>query len=375
MVNTVESPRFYSPDVFAPPVPANHNLGKISQRPPVLTPDKPRLAFDAQLEMNAAKRLTPEQFWHREKRMLSGYIKEHVIKKERDSYSYDLVRNSQGDIVKWTAQGFEDAPDISDVFDRASGRRADAEKEGFRKIRQKFTPKEAAGSYFVIVSPPGLPEEGFPGHNFIGVGKVGQDSVEMVIERNWLSTSELAQVVNKFLPDNERLSDESLDTDFIKTLVALPKELFSSHEDILRLFSDRQVRDSTNGELFKELESYQERAIWAMWSGNRDLVVETLNAHENFARAFLNGENLRDYGHYGSYAPPMSLESCGLGGRFMSGALGGWNLFMPGWGLGAKKQTEGYFCIQCGACGAYINCDVRPGESCPKGCGAVRQCV
>ncbi|MBI3109593.1 hypothetical protein HYZ06_00990 [Candidatus Daviesbacteria bacterium] len=68
----------------------------------------------------------------------------------------------------------------------------------------------------------------------------------------------------------------------------------------------------------------------------------------------------------------LTRAGCPPGGSSGLRVLSGISLGSGFSGFGGGGKSE-WFCIRCGACGALINCVVRPGEKCPV-CPAVRQC-
>ena len=57
-------------------------------------------------------------------------------------------------------------------------------------------------------------------------------------------------------------------------------------------------------------------------------------------------------------------------GSLISGSLSGFRGIM-----GSLSGKSEWFCKNCPVCGSEINCEVKPGESCPNpNCGAIRQC-
>lgn len=69
----------------------------------------------------------------------------------------------------------------------------------------------------------------------------------------------------------------------------------------------------------------------------------------------------------GNFSTGFSVES---GSQFLRTSPGS-ALNLAG-GISEKNK---WFCKQCGACGAVINCVVEPGQPCPAGCKAVRECA
>lgn len=288
------------------------------------------LAFDAQLELDAITRMPYDQWQQRVDRMLQAYVLEHVVEEDITYYDLKLSRDEDGNVTKIFAPGFEDSEtgDIEESFARAKGRRVAAENLGFHKIKEFVTPREAIGRFFVRLSPPGTKEEGFPGHSFAVIGRVMEDRLEIVAYRNWLAVSEQTEFLNRFLSEENQLAEDAQDVDLLQAPVFLPRELgVNSHMGVIRMLDSRRFALNNNDSLLTSLAPYRQKVIKAMRFRNKAEIVRAMNAHENFARAYLNGEVLvksvrgdvvRGYDYYASYAPPLTKGSCGKGGVFFN---------------------------------------------------------
>lgn len=148
-----------------------------------------------------------------------------------------------------------------------------------------------------------------------------------------------------------------------------PKE-YSNKDSIRSRPITIDVVDPNWRELLRGLvkTSQMEQAISAVESGD-DIKAkqETLVIAEQLAKQLFDGQN-----RITAQEVFSALDENGVLGGFGSSCP---KIVFGTFLLGSAVLGGEYFCRRCGACGAEINQVVRPGERCPKGCGAVRKCA
>lgn len=272
-----------------------------------------------------AKSQMPYDKWHlRVDQNLQFYTKEYIVEENITPYSYQIKKDVNGKPCQIYSFGHETDGDIINSYKRGNGDRARAEVVGFEKIEKEIFEGRINNRFFVWISPPGRPEDGFSKHNFTFIGHVLEDRVNMVAYRNWMSQKANSAFLNRYLLEKEKVTEEASAIEMLKNPVFIPQdEGCKIYHDVINLL-DRQREDINENNcrwLLDKLKNNREAIINSINVGDFNTASKLQNAHDNYALALLQG---RDHGitsieHWAMKPPVLLRGSCGFGGSVQYG--------------------------------------------------------
>lgn len=200
---------------------------------------------------------------------IPSYMGEFVLDVNFKEFSYQEVVNEQTGQKELHATGF--IGEINKSYDKAicdaklrgwSGRREEAECEGFKKLeKQLFNSPE--GTFYLWISPPGPKEESYGIHSFTHLGQIqktaGGRRIAVTSLKNRLSLKDHAKIINYFLPEEEKLENPK-DVDFLRNPVVIAKEGRYNVTDLL-VSIDKILKMAGNHSTYFS-KAYQERKEW-----------------------------------------------------------------------------------------------------------------
>ena len=142
-----------------------------------------------------------------------------------------------------------------------------------------------------------------------------------------------------------------------------------------KIFNPLEIREAFNAVL--NVADAIRREIVARGKG---VISKLCDFGSSAVKTFRNIKEAAAY--WGRQAVEQIMGGCGISGGISLGSSSigetvssvGSSISRITGGLFGGSSKDKDYCIRCGACGEEIRCIVRKGESCPRGCGAVRQC-
>lgn len=194
---------------------------------------------------------------------------EFVLKSEFKEFFYEEVVNPQTGQKELQAPGF--LGPIAKSYDKAigecrrwgqSGRREIAECEGFRKL-EKALFEAPEGTFYLWISPPGTKKEGYGDYSFTHLGQIKKTErgrrIEVTAWRNTLTLEEHLQIINYFLPEEDKLESPE-DTDFLRNPILIEAKNDQTIDDLLVVMEVILRQVSNRPSCFAE--NYKQRKDW-----------------------------------------------------------------------------------------------------------------
>lgn len=282
------------------------------------TEAKPQ-AFSFSPYFEAKKHVPWDEIASRINEDLQFFTGEYILEQQITRYHYELRRNFQGQAIQIFSPAFISEGDVINSFARDQSQRGRVEYLGFQKIEQAIFRKRLDGGFFVWISPPGRPEDGFGSHNFTFIGHVLEDRVDMVAYKNWLSKKTNIDFINRYLPFQEGkiLTEVASDLDFLQNPVFFPGREFHTHEEVIKFLDPPGItKENDYRWLFAALQPAR-RTILEAVRGNDCGGAEILKrAHDNLGLALLQGQDqgVLDLAYWVSLPAPILRGSCGFSG-------------------------------------------------------------
>lgn len=249
------------------------------------------------------------------------YSREYILQENITHYHYGLKISKNGLPYEVFAPFAEYDGDVLESFKRRKGEREEAECRGFEIIEQKLFSGQGRNRFFVWISPPGRKEDGYDSHNFTFIGRwqEGNNKLDMVAYKNWLTPEKNARFLNTFLSKDQKLNEKSKDLDFLKTPVFLPGSFSNYLEVIYKLDPERKdLKIENNSWFLDKLSLFRDEIIKALEKGDVDRAIALKNGHDNFALSLLNGgaKYSKNFDYWANLPTPALRGSCGFSTSF-----------------------------------------------------------
>lgn len=336
-------------------------------------------SYNPLLYIDLKDKISQKTLLHMAEEDLIYETKEYILKECVTKYHYGIRRDESGKAYEVYSPGREELGDVIKSFrgdfctdnSRVFGDREQAEYQGFQSIEEEIFSGRGSERFFVWVSMPGKKEDGYGDYSYTFIGQVLDDRLNMVAYRNNVKRSENINFLNKFLPEKQRLEISANAVDMLSKPVWLDK--YAHYTDIIRdLDSTYKNSDGKKEEdILEKLTPFRKAVVSAIEMGDLESFERAKRAHDNYALALFKDKDQVNLGfdRWASMAAVSFSGSCGKSGfKNRERKFGGGLTYLG-------MQESQYFCKKCPNCNTEINCVVLPGENCPAGCGAKRECA